>query len=161
MTFRRIARVLPVGYAVHVAEEAPGFTAWARRHASERYTQRDFVVINAAGIVMTGAGTTIALRARHRAVFLAYYAGMVTQQAVFNAVFHVAATAAFRAYSPGAVSSVGLVLPVWVRLTRAALRERLLTRRSMAVSLAIGGAIHAVVVAQQVFFVGRSPAGSH
>jgi hypothetical protein len=29
----------PVVLALHVLEEAPGFTAWARQHASDRYTQ--------------------------------------------------------------------------------------------------------------------------
>ena len=156
---RRAAALFVPALAIHVAEEAPGFTGWARRYASDRYTQRDFVVINAAGLVMTGAGTAVALRSPSRAVFLAYYAAMATQQAVFNAVFHAGTTAAFCTYSPGTVSAVGLVLPVWVRLTRAALRERLLTRRSLTAALAIGAVLHTGAVARQVFFVGRAPAG--
>ena len=41
--------VVPALYVLHVAEEAPGFTAWARRHGATRYTQRNFVKINGAG----------------------------------------------------------------------------------------------------------------
>ena len=44
---RAAARLLPAAFGLHVLEEAPGFTGWARRHASERYTQRDFVRKNA------------------------------------------------------------------------------------------------------------------
>src|SRR4051794_26054183 len=29
----------PAAYALHVAQEAPGFTAWARRYVAPRYTQ--------------------------------------------------------------------------------------------------------------------------
>ena len=51
--FDRRAWLLPVVFAAHVAEEAPGFTDWARRHASERYTQADFLRNNAAGLALT------------------------------------------------------------------------------------------------------------
>jgi hypothetical protein len=34
VTFRRAACLLPAAFAVHAAEDAPGFVAWARRHAS-------------------------------------------------------------------------------------------------------------------------------
>ena len=52
-SFRRAAWTFPAAYLVDVAEEAPGFTAWARRNASERYTQTDFVRNNALGFVST------------------------------------------------------------------------------------------------------------
>ena len=45
-----------------------------------------------------------------------------------------------------------LFLAVWALATRAALRERLASRRGVAVSIAAGGAIHAWAVADQVFF---------
>jgi len=60
-------------FALHVLEEAPGFTAWARRYASERYTQRDFVRNNALGLGITGAATYVLARSsRRRGVFLVY-----------------------------------------------------------------------------------------
>jgi len=51
MMFRTIARALPVAFPVHVAEEAPGFTASVRRNASPRYSQRDFGRTKRAAIV--------------------------------------------------------------------------------------------------------------
>ena len=47
-SFARSARVLPVALALHVAEEAPGFAAWARRNTWTGYTQRDFLRTNGA-----------------------------------------------------------------------------------------------------------------
>jgi Protein of unknown function with HXXEE motif len=97
--------MFPVAFALHVAEEAPGFTAWARRNASERYTQRDFVRNNALGLIGTIAATGIVLRQppERRALGLAYYTLIITQQAVFNPVFHALTTVGYREYSPGLV----------------------------------------------------------
>jgi hypothetical protein len=142
-------------FALHVAEEAPGFTAWAQRHASPRYTQRDFVRNNALGFAMTVAATPLAARARRRRAFFPYYAAVVTQQALFNALFHAGTTARYRAYSPGLATSVIVVLPLWWRITRLARRAGLLSSRGLGGGLAVGGAIHAAAVAHQVYFVGR------
>jgi hypothetical protein len=153
MRFSRLAWAFPAVYAVHVAEEAPGFTAWARRNASERYTQRDFVTINALGFASTVAGTVIATRRQSRMLDLAYYTLVVTQQAVFNPVFHSATTVAFREYSPGLATSI-LSVPLWRSLTRAAIAERRLTRRDVVACTLVAGFVHAGAVARQVFFIG-------
>jgi hypothetical protein len=44
------ARLVPVAYALHVVEEAPGFAAWVRRHAARDYTDAEFVRINASAL---------------------------------------------------------------------------------------------------------------
>jgi hypothetical protein len=150
---RRLAWLLPAAYAVHVAEEAPGFTRWARAHASERYSQRDFVVNNTLGFVGTVAATGLLSRWAPRPLVLAYYMAIVTQQALFNPVWHAGEAVARRAYHPGVVTSLVLFLPLWWALTRAALREHLLSRRDAALCVAVAGALHALVVAEQVYFV--------
>lgn len=152
---RREVWVFPAVFALHVVEEAPGFTRCAQRHASPRYSQRDFVRNNAAGMVLTVAGTAAVARRPTRAVVFAYFATVLTQQALWNTVFHVGTTVAFRAYSPGLVTSVGGLIPAWVRITRLARRERLLTRRAELAAATIGGTIHATAVAQQVFFAAQ------
>ena len=157
MTFRRSAWALPVAYAVHVSEEAPGFTAWAWRNASERYTQRDFVRNNLLGLASTTAATVLVTRRRSRMLDLAYYTLVVTQQAMCNALFHAAATVTFGEYSPGLVTSI-LNVPLWRRLTRAMIAERRLTRRDVVACTAVAGVVHADVVAHQVFFVGTARA---
>jgi hypothetical protein len=146
-----------VVYAAHVAEEAPGFTAWARRNASERYTQGNFVRNNLLELASTTAATLVVTRRRNRPLDLAYYALVVTQQAALNAVFHTGATLAFREYSPGLATSI-LTVPLSMELTRAAIADGRLTRREVTAGVALAGVVHAVVAARQVFFVGV-PAG--
>jgi hypothetical protein len=153
MPFRKLAWAFPVVFAAHVAEEAPGFTAWARRNASPRYSERDFVRNNALGIVGAAGATFAVTRSEDRLVNLAYYMLVLTQQALFNSVFHAATTVAFREYSPGLVTSI-LTVPLWRRLTKAAVAERRLTKREVAACTAVAGAVHAIVVARQVFFIG-------
>jgi hypothetical protein len=152
MSFRKLAWAFPAAYAVHVAEEAPGFTAWARRNASPRYTNRDFVRINGLGFVGTVGATFAVTRARSRTLDLAYYSLVATQQAV-NAVFHSATTVAFREYSPGLITSV-LTVSLWRRLTGAALTEKLLTKHDVVACTLMAPIVHAGVVARQVFFIG-------
>lgn len=144
---------VPGSYVVHVVGEAPGFTAWARRNASGRYTQTDFVCNNALGFVSTLAVTAAIARSERRALGLAYYTLVVSQQAVFNALFHAGTTLAYGEYSPGVVSSV-LTVPLWRRLTRAALAERRLSKRDVIACTCVAGAVHAGVVAHQSYFVG-------
>ena len=140
--FDRLLWLFPAAFVAHVAEEAPGFTNWARRNAREDYTQRDFIRNNVAGLLLTLVGTYALTRRRcTRAV----YTGVLTQQAVGNAAFHAATRA------PGVATSVGLVLPSWALITRAGLRERLITRRGVTMSLLAGGAIHGLAVRRQVY----------
>src|SRR5215471_8578581 len=40
----------PVATVLHVREEWPGFPGWARRFASTRYTDREYVAVHAATI---------------------------------------------------------------------------------------------------------------
>jgi hypothetical protein len=79
----------------------------------------------------------------------------VTQQAVFNAVFHVGATLAYREYSPGVFTSV-LMVPLWRRLTHAAVAEHRLNKRELNACVLVGGIVHAAVVARQVYFLGAA-----
>ena len=148
--FEHAVWLYPAALALHVAEEAPGFTRWARRHASPTYTQRDFVSINAAGLAMTAAGTWAVSRWPSRPVVFAYFAGILTQQALWNALFHAGTALAWREYSPGLWTALAQVL-LWRRLSNRARRERLITRNGELAAALIGCAIHAAAVRQQVF----------
>lgn len=149
--FRRAVWLFPVAFAAHVAEEAPGFAAWVTRHGSSRYTQADFVRINALGMAMTLAGTALVARTRSRPAVFGYFALVLTQQALFNTLFHAGTTVAYREYSPGLFTAVGGCLPLWWRLSRLARREGLLTRSGAAAAGTIGGAVHAGAVLQTVY----------
>ena len=92
-----------------------------------------------------------------RGLFTAYYALVLTQQALFNPVFHVGSTVAYRDWSPGTASAVVLFPPLWWRLTRRALRDRILGVGGMSAGIAVGGAVHAAAVANQVFGLSLPP----
>ena len=154
---RRTARLITPAFALHVLEEAPGFTDWVNRYASERYTQRDFVRNNALGLVGTAGATGLVTRSGSRPLFLAFYTGVLTQEALWNTAFHAVMTGRHRAYSPGLVTALVLFLPLWWRVPRLAMREGLLTPRGVALAALAAGALHALVVARQVFFVELRP----
>jgi hypothetical protein len=154
---RRTARLITPAFALHVLEEAPGFTHWVNRYASERYTQRDFVRNNALGLAGTAGATALVTRSSSRPLFLGFYTVVVTQEALWNTVFHGVMAGRHRAYSPGLATALMLFLPLWWRVTRLAVREGLLTRRGVALAALAAGALHALVVARQVFFVELRP----
>src|SRR5688500_15413543 len=80
LALRQATWLLPAAFALHVLEEAPGFTTWVNRYASDRYTVDDFVRNNGLGLVMTVGATFLVARVRSRAVFFAFYAVVLTQQ---------------------------------------------------------------------------------
>jgi hypothetical protein len=151
MSFRRAVWLFPVAFAAHVAEEAPGFTAWARRHGARGYTQADFVRNNALGLAMTVAGTALVVRRPSRPAVFGYFAIVLSQQALFNTLFHAGTTVAYREYSPGLATALGGFLPLWWHLSRLARRERLIAPPAELLAAAIGGAVHTDAVVQQVY----------
>jgi hypothetical protein len=143
--------LVPATFVAHVAEEAPGFAGWVRRHGSPRYTGADFIRVNAAGLAMTIAATEALRRARGRTSVFLYLAFVLTQQALFNAIFHAGATLAYREYSPGLVTALAGFLPAWWHLTRLARAEELVSARASRAATAIAGAVHAAAVVATVY----------
>jgi uncharacterized protein with HXXEE motif len=144
---------LTAALALHVAEESPGFAAWARRNTWPGYRDRDFLAINAAGLAMT-AFASAAVRREPR-LFGPWYAAVVSQQLLWNPVFHLGTTIAYREYSPGLVTALGLFPALWWRETRRGLRSGRLSRRRIAVASGVGGVLHVAAVRRQVY--GRAP----
>jgi hypothetical protein len=140
---------LTAALALHVAEETSGFAAWARRNTWTGYRTREFVAINAGGLTMT-ALAGLAVRREPR-LFGLWYAGIVSQQMLWNPVFHVGTTVAYREYSPGLVTAVALFPALWWRETRTALRTGRLSRRGVAVAALAGGLLHLAAVRKQVY----------
>ncbi len=153
LRFRQAVWLFIAGFAVHVLEEAPGFTDWVNRYASEQYSSGDFVRNNALGLLLTAGTTLVVTRTTNRTVFFVFYSTILTQQALWNTGFHVGSTVAFSAYSPGLVTALLVFLPVWWHLTRLALADGLISRGGVAIAVLIGGLVHGGAVAQQVFFV--------
>ena len=149
--FAEAVRLVPAAYLVHVAEEAPGFVGWTRRHGSREYGRSDFALINGAGLALTLAATRLVSRRPTRPIVFLYFAHVLTQQAVFNAAFHLGTTIAYREYSPGVLTATLAFPALWWRLTRLARSEGLLSRAGAVGAAAIGGAVHAKAVASQVY----------
>ena len=140
---------LTAALALHVAEEAPGFAAWARRNAWPGYRDRDFVLINASGLALTALAGAAARREPR--LFGLWYAAIVTQQLLWNPVFHLGTTVAYREYSPGLVTALTLFPALWWRETRRALSCGRLSRRGVAAGVVTGGLIHLAAVRKQVY----------
>jgi uncharacterized protein with HXXEE motif len=151
--FSEAVWLFPAAFLLHVAEEAPQFTAWVRRYASPQFTTRDFLRNNGLGLLLGIALTAVVSRWPNRGVVGLYFAAILTQDCVFNALFHVGTTALYGAYSPGLITSLVVRPPLYVYLSSLAWRERLLGVPAAALSFTAAGLIHAVVVAQQVYFV--------
>ena len=97
-----------------------------------------------------GATGAVATRPRPPVVF-AYFATQLTQQALWNTMFHAATTVFWREYSPGLCTALFGFLPIWAYLSRAARRQDLITVRGQITAGAIGALLHAAAVAP-VFF---------
>ena len=149
--FRRSVWLFPVVFLAHVVEEAPRFSAWARRHGSVNYARSDFIRDNSAGLGMTLLGTRLVSRNQTRPVVFGYFALVLSQQALFNALFHSGTTIAYREYSPGLATALGGFLPLWWHLTRLARREELISGSGSLLAAGIGAVIHLTAVAQQVY----------
>jgi hypothetical protein len=152
LDFRPAVWLLLPAFALHVLEEAPQFTAWVNRHASPRFTRTDFLRNNGLGMALNVIlCAAVAAFPQPPVVFVFFALGV--WQAGFNAVFHVATTAAYGAYSPGLLTSLTLYPALCCYLSRLAFREGLLTNTSGTIALVLGGALHAYVVAVQVYFL--------
>lgn len=158
LTFSQASWLFPVVFALHVLEEAPLFTAWARRYTSPRFTQADFVRNNAMGMVM-GVSFCLAvwLFPNRIAIFLFFVLGL--NQSFLNTLFHIGTTAAYGVYSPGLITSLTLYPLLFYYLSHLAYQQGLMSTQGGIVALVIAAVVHAVVVAQQVYFVKFKYAG--
>ena len=107
------------------------------------------MAINAAGLAMTlVAGVSVRREPR---LFGLWYVAVVTQQMLWNPVFHLGTTVAYREYSPGRVTAVALFPALWWRETRRALDTGRLSRRGVAAAALAGGLLHLAAVRKQVY----------
>ena len=118
----RIVLFAPAIFVAHVAEEAPGFVAWANSLLEDDITQQLFIAVNAVGFVVTAAlaGVAALSCSREAIVLMLAWLSFLT---FGNAILHVGATVALGRYSPGAVTSVVLYLPFFFLFLRHARRQ--------------------------------------
>lgn len=138
-------------FALHVLEEAPQFTAWVNKYASEKFTYGDFIRNNAFGMIMgVVLCVLVYLFPSRPIVFLFFLAGL--WQAIFNTLFHVGTTAVYGAYLPGLITST-LYPVLFYYLSHLAYHGGLLSDTSAIISFVSAGVIHIFVVAKQIYLI--------
>jgi uncharacterized protein with HXXEE motif len=145
MTFRRVAWLAPLAYAVHVAEEnSQRFGDWMRVHIAPGFTTAAFVTVNTVAMTALVSLTALASASTGRSFVLPYFA-LASALMFWNALVHIGATVHFGVYSPGVVSAVLVYLPSFCVLARLASREGRLTKVTITTALAIGAGLHAAL----------------
>ena len=138
----RLGWLFPSSYAVHVLEEwrgGEGFPAWWSRLTGVELPVERFLALNAYALAGMAVGVALAMLFRRMRWLLVGFGAVV----LVNAVAHLAASAATRSYSPGAISGALLWLPLgaW---TLAAGRKNL-SRRDFGAGVGVGLLMHAAV----------------
>src|SRR5437667_3240508 len=151
LTFRQAVWVFPVAYVLHVLEELPRFTNWARHYAAASFTLRDYLVVHVSGIVAAVLAPAVIRFFPNRVVIFMFFTFVFTPSVCFNIIFHAGATAVFGTYSPGLLTALTLYPPLFCIVVRLAFREGLLTNRVALFSFAFAGIIHAADVSHNVF----------
>jgi len=117
LTFRRAVWLFCPAFVLHAREERPRFTGWARRHASVRFTQRDYSVIHATEFAASLLAALIVSRFPNRPVVFIFFAFVFTPAVLFNTLFHASASVLTRSYCPGAIAAVAIYLPLFAVIT--------------------------------------------
>jgi hypothetical protein len=138
-------------FALHVLEEWPRFTGWAKRHASLQFTQRDYNVIHSAGLAASLLAALIVWHFPNRPVVFVFFAFVFAPTVFFNTVFHVGASVLTRSYCPGMITASVIYLPLFALITDLAHKEGLLSFGSLLVTLVIAGGLHTWEVGHNVF----------
>lgn len=152
MSFVAAFALFPVAQAVHVLEEwSQGFPKWARRFASDRYTDREYAVTHALAVASAIAAALLVRTFANRAVVFVVLAFIFGPGIACNALFHLGATLITHRYCPGVLTSIVLYVPLTCWLIVLALREGLLPPAMVTIALLIAATFHALEVSHNVF----------
>lgn len=151
MTFRQSVCLFPLAYFLHLLEELPHFTNWARRYAAPGFTMRDYLTIHLIGIIVALLAPLVTWFFSDRILIFLFFAIVFTPAVCFNILFHAGATVAFGVYCPGLITALVLYPPLFVAVSRRAISERLLTSRAALISFVIAGLFHTADVSRNVF----------
>lgn len=138
-------------FALHVLEEWPRFTSWARSYASPQFTKRDYDVIHTAGLAASLLAALTVWYFPNRPVIFIFFALVFSPSVLFNTIFHVGASVLTRNYCPGMITAVVIYLPLFALITDLAYKEGLLGTGSLLATLLIAGVFHTWEVGHNVF----------
>ena len=151
LTFRQAVWLFRPAFVPHVFEEWPRFTGWAKHHASNQFTQRDYNSIHVAGIIGSILAALIVFWFSNRTVSFLFFAFVFTPSVFFNTLFHVGASILTRTYCPGVITAVTIYLPLFALVSELAYKEDLLNIGSVVATLLVGGVFHTWEVGHDVF----------
>jgi hypothetical protein len=151
MSFRQAVWLFPVAYVLHVSEELPQFTNWARHYAASNFTMQTYLAIHLTGIAVAFLAPVVIWFFPNRIVSFVFFTFVFTPAVCFNVVFHVGATAVFGAYCPGLITALMLYPPLFYAVSRRAFSEGLLSNKAALISLFVAGLFHAADVSRNVF----------
>ena len=136
---------LPLGvFLLHAMDEIPGFASWATRHFGHESTEA-FVAYHIPLVLLVSLFSWRAARANARQGWIVAISACQWQFGV-NAVFHLAAWAAFGEYSPGAFTGAVVSLPVTVFYFTWLHRGKHATTRGMWISIGVGTLVAVVAI---------------
>ena len=150
-SFRQVVLLYPIATALHVLEEWPAFPRWARRFASPRYSDREYVVTHVCTLVVATVSTALVRYVPEPWIVFPFFA-IVLGPAVFcNALFHAGASLHSRVYCPGTLTGVVVYLPLSCLMGVLAVREGLASGLSLVAALFLAALIHVSEVGHNVF----------
>jgi len=149
---RVLAIALPIVFAIHVAEEAPGFVAWFNNLVTPGITQRLFLSVNAIGFLITLATASLVANSRSSGACVVAVA-WVGFLMLANGTLHLVATLVHSRYSPGVITGSLLYLPFSVLFMQAVVRERAIPWRTV-LSAALAGGVPMYIHGYLIVFRG-------
>jgi uncharacterized membrane protein YeaQ/YmgE (transglycosylase-associated protein family) len=151
LSFREAVWLFPVAFTLHVLEELPQFTAWAKRYVTASYKRRGYLKIHLAGIIGAFLAAAVLWYFPNRIIVFIFFTFVFTPGIFFNTLFHAGATAYFGAYCPGLLTALMLYLPLYGFVSTLAYREGLLGNEIGLLSFIIAGIFHTAEVGRNVF----------
>jgi uncharacterized protein with HXXEE motif len=151
LSFRQAVLFYPVATVLHVLEEWPSFPRWARRFASSAYSDGEYVVTHVLTILLAVATTALVGCFPRPWLVFGFFALVFGPAVSCNGLFHAGASIASRAYCPGTLTGLALYLPLSSTLIALALREGLVSGRTLLVALCFAVLVHTAEVGHNVF----------
>lgn len=141
LSFHTALLLAPLAYVIHHGEEHLlfNFREWRLRY----FLDNNALPTEAVLAILVGVMLVYILLdafARNRVSASMAVLFLMSAQ-VHNAIFHAGGTIVFRDFSPGLITALLLYIPVNVIIMRAALAEKLVSKRMLALLFVLGGVL--------------------
>lgn len=154
IAFYRLIWLLPVAFALHVAEEyLTGYPAYAREVSGHPMELPMFLGSNILFIVIMALLTRWAAKTQKpTAIF--WMLVWAAANLFWNFAYHLISVVAYDRHSPGLVTGALIYLPLSLAVWQAAIAEKQIRCASLAGAIALGGVLMGVIAAVGIYHVG-------